>query len=212
MPPTPEDEIILAGKGRRPQPPFPPAPFSSPRKLILTFAMIVLGLPVFVVLLAPAGAGAWILGHQFILYRNDARWRPFSVFEWGTHTMDRDLAANLGRPELASCNQFREIASSDSTARVPTSEQILRGCPDLGPWQAWLLSPNAWLGLHRYLAPVLRVTPVSSLLFLCGAVVAYVLRLVGLKWRARAGPPASLPLSTATISRKLSSGSIESEK
>ncbi|MBF8306099.1 MAG: hypothetical protein HW398_1287 [Acidobacteria bacterium] len=188
MPPTPEDEIRMAGKGRRPGPPVPPAPSSSPKGMILSFAMIILGLPVF------------------------ARWRPFSVLEWATHTVDRDLAVNLGRPELASCNQFREIASSDSTARVPTSEQILRGCPDLGPWQAWLLSPNAWFGVHRYLAPVLRVTPVSSLLFLCGAVVAYVLRLVGMKWRARGGPPASLPLSTATISRKLSSGSIESEK
>jgi len=190
VPPTPEDEIILAGKGRRPQPPFPPAPFSSPRKLILTFAMIVLGLPVFVVLLAPAGAGAWILGHQFILYQNDARWRPFSLFEWGTHTVDPDLAANLGRPELASCYEFRATAGSDSTARVPTSEQIQRGCPDLSPWQAWLLSPTAWLGLHRYLAPALRFIPVSSLLFLLGAIMAYVLRLVELKWRSREGPPA----------------------
>jgi hypothetical protein len=161
--------------------------------MILTFAMIVLGLPVSVALLAPAGAGAWILWHQFAAYRTAARWRPFSVFEWATHTVDWDLAANLGRPELASCNEFRATAGSDSTARVPTSEQIQRGCPDLSPWQAWLLSPTAWLGLHRYLAPLLRFIPVSSLLFLLGAIVAYLLRLIGLEWRARAGPAAPNP-------------------
>ncbi|MGH9784786.1 MAG: hypothetical protein ACRD88_11415 [Terriglobia bacterium] len=203
--------MTMVGKGRRPKPPTLPAPHSSPKKLILAVAIVVLGLPVFVVLLAPPGVGAWILGHQFILYQKDARWRPFSIFEWGTHTVDQDLAASLRRPELASCNQFRELAGSDSAARVPTSEQIQRSCPDLGPWQAWLLSPNAWSGFHRYLAPVLRVIPVSSLLFLFGAIVAYLLRLVGLEWRARGGPPPQ-PLGTATFSGKISSESMESPK
>jgi hypothetical protein len=202
----------MAGKGRKPEPMPAPSPYASPKKLLLIFAMIVLGLPVFLVLLAPPVAGSWILGHQFILYRNDARWRPFSVFEWATGTADRDLAANLGRPELASCNEFRATAGSDSTARVPTSEQIQQACPALSPWQAWLLSPTAWLGLHRYLAPVLRVIPVSSLLFLLGAIAAYLLRLVGLEWRSRAGPPPPPPLSTATASRKGSSGPIESRE
>ena len=189
MPPTPEDERVMAGEGRRPEPLTPPAQSSFQKKLILIFAMIVLGLPVFLVLLVPPVAGAFILWHQFAAYRNDSRWRRFSVYEWGTATVDQDLAAKLGRPELASCNQFRESARSDSTSGAPTSEQIQRECPDLGPWQTWLLRPNTWLGLHRYLAPVLRFIPVSSLLFLFGAIVACLLRLVGLEWRARGGPP-----------------------
>ena len=185
MPPTPEDEMKMAGRGRKSEPLPPPASYSSPKKLLLIFAMIVLGLPVFVVLLVPPGAGAWILWRQFAAYQNDDRWRPFSVFQWATHTVDRDLAANFGRPELASCNEFQESAGSDSPARVPTSEQIRRSCPDLGAWQAWLLSPDTWVGLHRHLARVLRVIPVSSLLFLLGAITAWLLRLVGLEWRAR---------------------------
>lgn len=212
MPPTPEDARKMAGPVRRTEPPALPPRSSPPKKLILTVTMFVLALPVFVVLLIPTGAGAWILGHQFILYRSDAHWRPFSVFDWGTHTVDRDLAANLIRPELASCVEFRERAGPDSKARVPTSEQIRQACPDLSPWQVWLLSPEAWFGLHRYLTPVLRFLPVSSLLFLMGAIVAYLLRLVGLEWHSRARPPAAPPLSPATAPREPPSGSAGARK
>ena len=183
MPPTPEDEMKMAGRGRKPEPES--APTSSPKKLLLIFTMIVLGLPVFVVLLVPPAGGAWILWQQYAAYQKDSRWRPFSVFGWATHTVDPDLAASLGRPALASCNEFRESEGSDAAVRIPTSEQIRRSCPELGAWQAWLLSPDAWVRLRQSVARALQVIPVSSLLFLLGAIAAWLLRLFGLEWRAR---------------------------
>jgi len=202
----------MAGKGGTPEQPSPPAPFAFQRKLLLIVGMVVLGLPVFLVLLSPPLVGAWILWHQFALYENDARWRPFSAFQWVTDTVDQDLAENLGWPGLASCNQFRSLAFSDSSGGVLDTEQIQRRCPQLGPWQAWLLSPNALVGLRGYLAPILRFLPISSLLFLLGLIVAYLLRFFGWRWRRQAGPPTPQPLGSSGISGRLSSGAVELKK
>ena len=211
MPSTPEDEK-MAGKGGTPEQPIPPAQFAFQRKFLLIVGMVVLGLPVFLVLLSPPLVGAWILWHQFALYENDARWRPFSVSEWVTYTVDQDLAENLGWPGLASCNQFRALAVSDSGGGVLDTEQMPRGCPELGPWQSWLLKPTALFGWHRYLAPILQTIPISSLLFLLGLMVAYLLRFFGWRWRRRAGPPTPKPLGSSGVSGRLSSGSVEWKK
>lgn len=192
LPPMPEDEK-MTGKGGRPEQPIPPVQPAFQRKLLLILGMAVLGLPVFLVLLGPPLAGAWILWNQFALYRNDARWRPSSVFEWVTDTVDQDLAENLGWPGFASCSEFQQIEVSDSGGGVLTREQVQRGCPELGPWQSWLLKPTALFGLHRYLAPILQTIPISSLLFLLGLIAAYLLGLIGGGWRARPGPPRQSP-------------------
>jgi hypothetical protein len=211
MPSTPEGEK-MAGKGGKPAQPIPPVQSNLQKKLLLLTGMIVLGLPVFLVLLGPPLVGAWILWHQFALYENDARWRPFSVFQWVTDTVDQDLAENLGWPGLASCNQFRSPAVSDSDGGVFDIEQIQRECPELGPWQAWLLSPNALFGLRGYLVPVLRFIPISSLLFLLGLIAAYLLRFFGWRWRTRAGPPPPKLLGSAGVSGRISSGTVELKK
>ena len=211
MPSTPEDEK-MAGKGGTPEQPSPPAQFAFQRKFLLIVGMVVLGLPVFLVLLSPPLVGAWILWHQFALYENDARWRPFSVSEWMTDTVDQDLAENLGWPGLASCSEFQQIEVSDSGGGALTREQVQGGCPELGPWQSWLLKPTALFGWHRYLAPILQTIPISSLLFLLGLTVAYLLRFFGWRWRRQAGPPTPQPLGSSGVSGRLSSGSVELKK
>ena len=209
MPPIPEDEKRVADKGGTPEQPIPTVRSSFQKQIVLILAMAVLGLPVLVVVLGPPMTGAWILWRQFARYRTDARWRQFSVFEWTTHTVEQDLAEDLGWPGLASCSEFRKSALSGSGQEVVAAAQASGRCPELGPAQAWLLNPDAYFEWHRYVAPVLRFIPLSSVLFLLGLIAAYLLRVVSLERGPRKRPPPPQPPSTTSISARLPSGSAQ---
>ena len=206
MPLAPEDGRETLGKGKRPARPGQQVPGSLHKKLLLVLSMLVLGMPVFVVLLGPVLAGGWILWYQVALYRQDGRWRSFSLFELATRTVDREFSDGLQWPALSSCNET-------GTARKPTDN--LRGsprasvsgalptrCPDLGPVQSWLLSPESPSAWHRNLTRALRAIPVSSLLLFLCLIASYLLRLIEIEGLTRKASPAPPRPSSSRISRK----------
>lgn len=179
MPRPSKDEKPVSGRVEIPEVPLRPASVS--RKGLLLLVMYVLGIPVFLVMLIPPITGGWILLHQYILYRTDERWHEFSLFEFATQTLDEELAGNLGWPELAACNRFREAVAPGPTA----GGEVPEGCPQLSPWQSWLLHPAAYPEWHRRVERVLRAVPVSSVLFFFGLLLAFLLRLFGTDWKPR---------------------------
>ena len=202
MTPKPEESKEAAGARKAPEPPRQQERYAFQRKALIVLAMLVLGLPVFVVLFSPPVAGGLILWHQIGLYRQDGRWRAFSLFELATNTVDRDLTDKLRWPALSLCSETgrnREPAENPnglSGQRIPVG--IEGGCAELGPAQSWLLRPNASSGWHRNLVRVLRFIPVSSLLFLVGLTISYVFRLIEIGRRAGKPSPAPPPAATGS--------------
>lgn len=185
MPPMSENNPEASVRRATPAQPGQHPPSSIQRKLLLILTMLVLGLPVIVVMLAPPSAGGWILWRQVALYRQDGRWRALSLFELATYTVDREFSDALRWPGVSSCSEF---VSSRSPAEKLTGSSSARStgvttarCPELSPAQSWLLSPESPSGGHRFLTRVLRAIPVSSLLFLLGLITAYFFRLIGEK-------------------------------
>ena len=172
---------------------------SASRKWLLMLAMFALGIPVFFVMLGPPIAGGWILWRQYALYREDGRWRAFSLLELATLTLDENLAANLRWPGLAACKGFRE------TQMAGPSERATQECPQLGPAQSWLLHPPSSSEWHRRVAGAFRAVPVSSLLFFLGLILSFLLRLFGGDWKLRSSSPPA-PASSSAAPRKLTSG------
>ena len=214
--PRPEDGKEAAGPRTAPEPPRRQEPYAFQRKLLIVLAMLVLGLPVFVILFFPPVAGGLILWHQIKLYRQDGRWRAFSLFEFATNTVDRDLTEKLRWPALSTCS---ELGRSLEPAEKPSglSGQTIPGalesrCAELGPALSWLLRPNASSGWHRNLVRVLRFIPISSLLFLVGLIISYVFRLIEIGRRASKTAPAPPPppATGSVITTKRVSSSQES--
>ena len=200
MPQPPEEEQGLAS-GETPK--EPRLRDSSNRKWVLYLVMLVLGLPVVFVMLAPPFAGGWILWNQIALYRQDEGWREFSLFDLATGTVEPELAANIRWPGLAVCNEFRGADTFGNAGRPPSGRDPT--CPQLGPWQSWLLSPASFPEWHRRVAGAFRFVPVSSLLFLFGLMLSYLLRLFGADWRFRTAPPAPPPVSSSATPAELTS-------
>ena len=204
--PRPEDGKEAAGARKAPEPPRQQEPYAFQRTLLIVLAMLVLGMPVFVVLFSPPFAGGWILWHQSKLYRQDGRWRAFSLFELVTHTVDRDLTERLGWSGLSSCSELgrnREPAEKPSGLSGQTIPGGLESrCAELGPLESWLLHPDTPSGWHRNLERTLRFIPVSSLLFLVGLIISYVFRLTEIGRRARKPSPAPPPATGSGISSK----------
>ena len=205
MSPSPEDSAEAAGRRQTPKQPVQQVPDSLQKKLLLVLSMLVLGSPVFVVLFSPVFAGGWILWFQIALYRQDGRWRAFSLFELATRTVDREFSDELQWPALSSCN---EIESSRKPTENPpgspgenVSGALKPRCPDLGPVESWLLSPESPSGWHRNLTRLLRAIPVSSLLFLLCLITSYLLRLIETGRRHRKASRASPRPGSSGISR-----------
>ena len=199
MPQPSRDEKPISDGGRMAEVPRRLA--SASRKGLLMLAMFALGVPVFLVLLGPPIAGGWILVQQYALYRDDGRWREFSLFELTTLTLDEKLAANLRWPGLTACYGFRETQGAGPAGRAAQE------CPHLGPAQSWLLHPTSSSEWHRRVAGVSRAVPVSSLLFFLGLVLSFLLRLFGANWKFRSPPPPPPPAPTGSsgVPEKLTS-------
>jgi len=147
---------------------------SSDRKWVLYLAMLILGLPVFLVMFGPAVAGSWVLWQQIALYRRSAQWRQFSLFDAATKTADPELVARLRWPGLAACSEFRGKDGASGSGDSAAGQNAPR-CSQLGPAQNWLL------GLEResIVSRILRFIPVSSLFFVAALFASYLLRLIG---------------------------------
>lgn len=189
MPQAPEDGRETVGERKAPARPGQQVPGSLQKKLLLLVSMLILGMPVFVVLLGPLFAGGWILWYQAALYQQDGQWRAFSLFELVTRTVDREFSDTLQWPGLSSCNEIGSSGRSTDNPQGSPGERIsgeLKArCPDLGPVESWLLTPESPSGWHRNLTRVLRAIPVSSFLFLLGLIISYLLRFIETERRVR---------------------------
>jgi hypothetical protein len=156
----------------------PGSVLSSDRAWLVYVAMLVLGLPVLFVIVAPLAVGGWILWHQTAIYRAERQWPQFSLFELATRTAKPELAMRLSWPELSVCEQFGgEHNSNDTAGALPNESEP--ACPGLSPFQNWLLDPDSPSRSNAIVAGTLRLVPVSSVFFLLGLLSSYVLRLVG---------------------------------
>ena len=79
MPRPPHNQEPLSDGGVMPAPEAPRRLVSASRKWLLMLVMFALGIPVFLVMLGPPIAAGWILWQQYALYRDDGRWRAFSL-------------------------------------------------------------------------------------------------------------------------------------
>lgn len=202
MPRPPHDEETKSNTGGMPV--VPRRLVSGSRKGLLMLVMFALGIPVFFVMLAPPLAGGWILWQQYALYRDDGRWREFSLFELATLTLDENLAANLHWPGLAVCNGLLEAAPPGPNG-AGALERAAEECPQPSPAQSWLLHPPSSPEWPKRVAGGFRAVPVSSLLFFFGLVLSFLLRLYGANWKLRSPSPFA-PESSPAAPRKLASG------
>ena len=201
----PEDSTGAAGSRETPKQSGQQVPGSLQKKLLLILSMLILGMPVFAVFLGPIFAGGWILWFQIALYRQDSQWRAFSLFELVTRTVDREISERLQWPALSSCNEIGSSRKPGANSERSPGESVSGArkprCPDLGPVESWLFSPETPSGWHRNLTRVLRAIPVSSLLFLLSLIGSFLLRLIEIEGITRKASPAPPPPTGSGISR-----------
>lgn len=198
MPESQQVEEPISGSGEKP---VDPARFVfTSRKWLLLLVMYTLGLPVFFAVLAPPAAGSWILWHQYALYREQGRWHEFSLYGLATLTLDGNLAERLAWPGLAACEGYQSVVLGTEPSNAGPSESASRDCPQLGPWQSWLLHPTSYPVWHMRVERLFRSIPVSSVFFLIGLMLSFVLQFFGMDWRFRPRPaPPAPPVSSSAI-------------
>ena len=180
---TPKPDTAAKGSGGKQDRSDQRLPSAWYKKGFLSVVLVVLVLPVLLVLFSPLFAGGFVLWSQIALYSEEDNWSSFSVFEMATHTVDLRLADRLYWPALSSCKGAQSSLESVPQAKHLTTEErnaaVRKLCPELGRWQYWLLYPGSWTGPHKVLVAVLRVIPVSSLMFLAFLMVSYWLKFLG---------------------------------
>ena len=180
--------------GRRERQVDPTKYVFTSRRWLLLLVMYTLGLPVFFAILIPPAIGGWILWHQYTLYREEGRWHEFSLYGLSTLTLNENLAARLGVPGLAACSAYPPTVLPS----VPSEE-----CPQLGPWQSWLLHPTTYPQWHTRAKGLSDSIPVSSVCFLIGLILSFVLQFFGMDWRFRARPAPPAPPGSSSGVREL---------
>ena len=209
MPESHHGEEPLSGKDN--QQANPARYVFASRRWLLLLVMYILGLPVFFAILVPPSVGGWILWHQYALYREEGRWHEFSLYRLATLTVDEGLTARLLWPGLAACTEYRSDVPSTGSSGPDLSQAASEECPQLGPWQSWLLHPSVYPQWHTRAKGLLESIPVSSVFFLIGLLLSFVLQFFGMDWRFRSRPPPPAPPVSSSGIRNLTPSQRPSE-
>jgi hypothetical protein len=149
------------------------------KKLILLSFPLLLALPIILLPLSFLFGGIYVYWSQEDLSHEDGKWRPLSAFELVTHTVDERLAQRLYFPTLSACQGANARLASErdrqGMSATEPSGAIRELCPNMSPLQYWLLYTASLRGLHDVVAPALQAVPVSLVMVLAAAAIAYLL-------------------------------------
>lgn len=155
------------------------------KKIALWVFLSAIGLPIIIFLLSPLLGGFLILWAQTALYRQEGSWASLSILETATYTVDKRLADKLYWPTLSSCKEthigLESLKNQKHLGAEEMNALVKQQCPQLHPWQRWLLYPTSSPWFHRIASFALNRISASFLLLATSLLMFYVVGIIGWK-------------------------------
>ncbi|MBI4465294.1 MAG: hypothetical protein HY647_11370 [Acidobacteria bacterium] len=155
------------------------------KKIALWVFLSAIGLPIIAFLLSPLFGGFLILRAQMALYRQQGSWVSLSLLETATYTVDKRLANKLYWPTLSSCQEthigLESLRNQNHLGAEEMNALVKQRCPQLHPWQRWLLYPTSRPRFHRIASFSLHRISASFLLLATSLWMFYLVGIMGWK-------------------------------